>query len=159
LSLPIPPIPFRQRFFEDYPVGEAAEFGEYTVTEQELVDFARRYDPQPFHIDAAAAAESIYGGLIGSGWMTASIAMRMMVDHYISPLSSMGSPGIDELRWIRPVRPGDRLRMRVTVMASRPSQSKPDRGMVQCRQEVLNQDGVTVMSLEGWGMYRRRAAD
>lgn len=159
MSLPIPPIPFRQRFFEDYPVGEAAEFGEYTVTEQELVDFARRYDPQPFHVDAAAAAESIYGGLIGSGWMTASIAMRMMVDHYISPLSSMGSPGIDALRWIKPVRPGDRLRMRVTVMDSRPSQSKPDRGMVQCRQEVLNQDDVTVMSLEGWGMYRRRAAD
>ena len=156
MSLPASPVPFRQRFFEDYPVGEAAEFGDYPVSEEELLDFARRYDPQPFHVDAEAAGESIYGGLIGSGWMTASIAMRMMVDHYISPLASMGSPGIDELRWIKPVRPGDRLRMRVTVMASRPSQSKPDRGMVQFLQEVLNQNAETVMSLKGWGMYRRR---
>lgn len=152
-----PAVPFTQRFFEDYPVGETASFGEYTITEEEVLTFAGRYDPQPFHLDAAAARDSIYGGLIASGWMTASVAMRMMVDHYISPLASMGSPGIDELRWIKPVRPGDRLRMRVTVMDARRSQSRPDRGMVQFLQEVQNQNDETVMTLKGWGMYRVRA--
>ncbi len=150
------PVPFEQRWFEDYRVGEIAEFGDHLVTEAEILEFAKRYDPQPFHIDPQAARQSIYGGLIASGWMTASCAMRMLVDHYISPIASMGSPGVDELRWLAPVRPGDRLRMRVTVMASRPSQSKPDRGMVQFLQEVLNQNAETVMSLKGWGMYRRR---
>jgi acyl dehydratase len=138
-------------------VGETASFGEYAITEEEVLTFADRYDPQPFHLDAAAARDSIYGGLIASGWMTASVAMRMMVDHYISPLASMGSPGIDELRWIKPVRPGDRLRMRVTVMDARRSQSRPDRGMVQFLQEVQNQNDETVMTLKGWGMYRVRA--
>ena len=152
-----PAVPFTQRFFEDYPVGETASFGEYAITEEEVLTFADRYDPQPFHLDAAAARDSIYGGLIASGWMTASVAMRMMVDHYISPLASMGSPGIDELRWIKPVRPGDRLRMRVTVMDARRSQSRPDRGMVQFLQEVQNQNDETVMTLKGWGMYRVRA--
>ncbi len=152
-----PAVPFTQRFFEDYPVGETASFGEYAITEEEVLTFAGRYDPQPFHLDAAAARDSIYGGLIASGWMTASVAMRMMVDHYISPLASMGSPGIDELRWIKPVRPGDRLRMRVTVMDARRSQSRPDRGMVQFLQEVQNQNDETVMTLKGWGMYRVRA--
>ncbi|HYF58481.1 MAG TPA: MaoC family dehydratase [Burkholderiaceae bacterium] len=150
------PVPFSQRWFDDYPVGETVEFGDYPITESEVVEFASRYDPQPFHLDAEAARESIYGGLIASGWMTASCAMRMLVDHYISPLASMGSPGIDQLRWLKPVRPGDRLRMRVTVKDSRRSQSKPDRGMVRFVQEVLNQDGVVVMTLEGWGMYRVR---
>ena len=97
------PVPIAERYFEDYPVGEITEFGDYPVSEQEVVEFATRYDPQPFHIDAEAARDTIYGGLIASGWMTASCAMRMMVDHYISPLASMGSPGIDELRWIAPV--------------------------------------------------------
>ncbi len=138
-------------------MGETASFGEYAITEEEVLTFADRYDPQPFHLDAAAARDSIYGGLIASGWMTASVAMRMMVDHYISPLASMGSPGIDELRWIKPVRPGDRLRMRVTVMDARRSQSRPDRGMVQFLQEVQNQNDETVMTLKGWGMYRVRA--
>lgn len=155
---PVPPtVPFTQRYFEDYPVGEIASFGEHAITEEEVLSFARRYDPQPFHIDGAAAQDSIYGGLIASGWMTASVAMRMMVDHYISPLASMGSPGIDELRWIKPVRPGDRLRMRVTVMDTRRSQSRPDRGMVQFLQEVQNQNDETVMTLKAWGMYRVRA--
>ncbi|MEY4862904.1 MAG: hypothetical protein RLZ51_999 [Pseudomonadota bacterium] len=151
-----PPLPWRERWFEDYPVGETARFGDTLVTEAEVLDFARRFDPQPFHLDAQAAGESIYGGIIASGWHTASMAMRMMVDHYISVKASMGSPGIDELRWLKPVRPGDRLRMQVTVLDSRPSQSKPDRGMVQFLQTVVNQEGETVMTLKGWGMYRRR---
>ncbi len=141
------PVPFEQRWFEDYRVGEVAEFGDHL-----------RYDPQPFHVDADAAKASIYGGLIASGWMTASCAMRMLVDHYISPIASMGSPGIDELRWLAPVRPGDRLRMRVTVLESRPSSSKPDRGMTRFLWELSRQDGTRVMSMSGWGMYRRRPA-
>ena len=126
------------------------------VTEEEILAFARRYDPQPFHVDAKAAGDSIYGGLIASGWMTASLAMRMMVDHYISVPASMGSPGMDELRWLQPVRPGDRLHMQVTVLEARPSQSKPDRGAILFLWEVLNQNAQTVMTLKGWGLYRRR---
>jgi len=152
------PVPYKKRYFEDYPIGEITEFGDYPVTEQEIVDFAKRYDPQPFHTDPAAARDSNFGGLIASGWMTASAAMRMMVDHYISPLSSMGSPGVDELRWLRPVRPGDRLRMRVTVVESRRSQSKPDRGMLRFAWEMVNQDNTQVMTMNGWGMYKARDA-
>jgi acyl dehydratase len=152
-------VPHMQRWFDDYPVGEISEFGDYLVTEAEIVDFATRYDPQPFHVDAQAAKSSNFGGLIASGWMTASCAMRMLVDHYISPRASMGSPGIDELRWVQPVRPGDRLRMRTTVLESRRSQSKPDRGMIRFHWDVLRQDGVTVMTMTGWGMYRTRPAD
>jgi acyl dehydratase len=150
------PTPYRERYFEDYQTGEVAEFGEHAVSEAEVLEFARRYDPQPFHVDADAAAESIYGGLIASGWMSASIAMRLLVDHFISPQSSMGSPGIDELRWLKPVRPGNRLRLRVTILETRRSQSKPDRGMIQLLQEMLNQDNETVMTIRGWGMYRCR---
>lgn len=151
-------IPFKERYFEDYQAGECAEFGDYPVTEQEILEFARKYDPQPFHVDPEAGARTIYGGLISSGWMTGSIMMRLMVDHFISPLSSMGSPGIDELRWHRPVRPGDRLRMRVTILETRRSESKPDRGVIRARHEALNQNGETVMSYLGMGMYRCRGA-
>lgn len=151
-----PSLPYRDRWFEDYVVGETVRFGDLCVSEAEVLEFAQRYDPQPFHLDAQAAAASIYGGIIASGWHTASMAMRMMVDHYISVQASMGSPGIDELRWIHPVRPGDRLQMQVTVLDSRASRSKPDRGMVQFLQEVINQTDTTVMTLKGWGMYRRR---
>ena len=151
-----PHTPHRERWFEDYPVGESVEFGDHLVTEAEVLEFARRYDPQPFHVDPAAAAESIYGGIIASGWMTGSIAMRLVVDHFLSPRSSMGSPGMDELRWLQPVRPGDRLSVRVTVLESRLSQSKPDRGIILLLWEVLNQNRATVMSMKGWGMYRCR---
>jgi len=148
--------PLKQRFFEDYRVGEVFEFGDELVTEQEIVEFANRYDPQPFHVDPAAATNSSFGGLIASGWMTAGIMMRMLVEHFISREAGMGSPGIDELRWLRPVRPGDRLRTRVTILETRRSSSKPDRGMVLTLDEVLNQDGDVVMTLKGWGMYRAR---
>ena len=156
MSAPPSSVPFLERWFDDYPVGEVAEFGDHEVTAQEIVGFARRYDPQPFHVDERAARASIFGGLIASGWMTASCAMRMLVDHYVSPRSSMGSPGIDELRWLQPVRPGDRLRMRVTVLEARPSRSKPDRGMLRFRWEVLRHDGEAVMTMSGWGLYARR---
>lgn len=149
-------VPPKERFFEDFRPGEVLEFGDYLVTEEEIVEFAKRYDPQPFHIDRKAAEESIYGGLIASGWMTGSIVMRLLVDHFISPLSSMGSPGVDEIRWTRPVRPGDRLKLRVTVVETRRSQSKPDRGIVQVQEEAINQDGETVMSIRGMGLYKCR---
>ena len=155
-AAPTPPIPFAERYFEDYPVGEVAEFGDYPVSEQEVVEFATRYDPQPFHIDAEAARGTIYGGLIASGWMTASCAMRMMVDHYISPLASMGSPGIDELRWLAPVRPGDTLHTEVEVVALRASSSKPDRGVVHLKFRGINQRGEAVLSYIGINMLLRR---
>src|SRR5438552_14010053 len=121
-------VPLKQRWFEDYTVGEVFEFGDHLVTAEEIVDFARRYDPQPFHIDPVAAAQSSFGGLVASGWMSGAVLMRMMCDHFIPPSSAMGSPGVDELRWLRPVRPGDRLKARVRVLQTRRSQSKPDRG-------------------------------
>jgi acyl dehydratase len=151
-------VPYRQRYFEDYPVGEVARFGDHLVTADEIVEFARRYDPQAFHVDAEAARATVFGGLIASGWMTASCAMRLLVDHFISPIASMGSPGIDELRWLQPVRPGDRLSMRVTTLESRRSQSRPDRGLLRFRWEVLRGDGTMVMTMTGWGMYRARTA-
>lgn len=149
--------PHKERYFEDYQVGEVVEFGDHLVTTEEIVEFARRYDPQSFHVDEAAAAQSNYGGLIASGWMTASAMMRMLVDHFISRVASMGSPGVDELRWLRPVRPGDRLRVRVTVLEVRRSQTKPDRGAVLSLDEVVNQDDEVVMSVKGWGLYRTRS--
>lgn len=150
-------VPPTERYFEDYTAGEVLEFGDCPVTEDEIVEFASHYDPQPFHVDADAARSSVYGGLIASGWMTAALTMRMLVEHYISHVASMGSPGIDELRWVRPVRPGDRLKVRCTVLETRRSQTKPDRGAVQAFQEVLNLDGEVVMTLKGWGLYRCRS--
>lgn len=149
--------PYTERYFEDYQVGEVIEFGDHLVTREEIVGFAQRYDPQPFHVDEAAAAQSHFGGLIASGWLTAGIMMRMLVDHFISRVASMGSPGVDELRWLRPVRPGDRLRVRVTVLEVRRSQTKPDRGAILSLDEVVNQDDEVVMSVKGWGLYRARS--
>lgn len=136
------------RWFEDYPPGLVLEFGSTTLDESELVDFARRYDPQPFHVDADAAAQSGYGGLIASGWHTGSLMMRLLVEHFLSPESGLGSPGIDELRWLAPVRPGDRLSVRVTILEARRSQSKPDRGLIRTRIEVLNQRREVVMAMK-----------
>ena len=149
-------IALRERWFEDYAVGEVFEFGDRLVTEAEIVDFAGRYDPQAFHTDAEAAAQSSFGGLVASGWMTAALLMREMCDHFIPPRSAMGSPGVDELRWLRPVRPGDRLRVRVTIVDVRVSQSKADRGVITLGQQVINQAGEVVMSLSGRAILRRR---
>lgn len=149
-------VPSKERWFEDYQAGEVFEFGDHQVTQDEIIEYARRYDPQPFHVDPVAARDSLYGDVIASGWMTAGVAMRMMCDHFIPPASGLGSPGVDHLRWILPVRPGDRLRLRATVLAVQRSRSKPDRGVVTVRQELLNQDGAVVMSLEGKSMHRVR---
>jgi acyl dehydratase len=150
------PVPVKERYFEDYRKGEVFEGGDYAITREEIVDFASRYDPQPFHLDEAAATASIYGGLIASGWMTCSVMMRILVDEFISPLSSMGSPGVDEVRWLKPVRPGDRLRARIEVLDARRSTSRPDRGVVRFRYEGLRQDGEVVLSMRGMGMYKCR---
>jgi len=148
-----------QRFFEDYTPGLVLEGGDYAMTEAEILGFAQRYDPQPFHLDHAAARDSMFGELVASGWNTAAVAMRLMVEHFFGAGGSMGSPGIDELRWPRPVRVGDRLRLRVTVEQARPSKSKPDRGLVHFHTEVLNQAGEVVMDLRGMAFFRARNAD
>ena len=149
-------VPLKDRWFDDYSVGERFEFGSYTVTEEEIIDFARRYDPQPFHLDHEAAKASHFGGLVASGWMTTAVLMRLLCDHYIPRVSSMGSPGVDEVRWLEPVRPGDTLHVRTEVLECRPSRSKPDRGVLRGRHELVNQQGRVVATVLGMGMYRRR---
>jgi len=143
-------------YFEDYVPGSVHEFGPAVVDEAEIVEFARRYDPQPIHTDPQWARSGPFGGLIASGWHTAAIMMRLLVDQYLPPAASLGSPGIDELRWLRPVRPGDELRVRVTVIEARPSRSKPDRGLLRSRIEVLEAGGSAVMTLTALNMIRRR---
>ncbi len=137
-----------ERYFEDYPQGCSFEFGPVVVEEEEVIAFARKYDPQPFHIDHAAARGSIYGSLIASGWHTVSMMMRVLVDNYLSSTASLGSPGIDELRWNLPVRPGDRLFVNVSVIDARRSRSRHDRGIITSLIEVRNQDREKVMSLK-----------
>jgi acyl dehydratase len=151
-------VPPAERYFEDYHVGLVDEFGEIVVTEEEIVEFARHYDPQTMHADPEAAARGPMGGLIASGWHTASMMMRLFVEHYLSKVATLPSPGLDELRWLRPVRPGDRLRVRVTVTEAKRSRSKPDRGLVRSLVEVLNQDGDVVMSLRPMNLMRCRDA-
>ncbi|NMF87125.1 acyl dehydratase [Aromatoleum petrolei] len=152
-------VPWMERYFEDYTVGEVVEFGDYPVTEEEIVSFAKAYDPQSFHTDPEAAKGSHFGGLVGSGWMTGAIVMRLYCDHFIPRNSAMGSPGIDKVRWLLPVRPGDRLRARATILAAARSRSKPNRGVVTILQEAVNQRGETVMSYEGKAMFKCREHD
>ena len=140
--------PIDQRYYEDYPEGAVFEGGPIQVDEAEVLAFARRYDPQPFHVDAAAAARSMYGGIIASGWHTAAMTMRVLVESYLSSVASLGSPGIDELRWVLPVRPGDTLLVRITVIEARRSRSKPDRGMVRTLIETRNQREEVVLSMK-----------
>ena len=150
------PVPIDKRYFEDYVPGSVFEYGTVTVNQADVIEFAQRCDPQPFHIDPAAAARGPFGGLIASGWHTASLVMRLVVDHYLSSVAGLGSPGVEELRWTRPVRPGDSLRVRVSVLDARRSRSKPDRGIVRSHIEVLNQAGDVVMSLKALNILRCR---
>lgn len=135
-------------YFEDYVVGATRKCGPIKVREDEILDFARRFDPQPFHTDPELAKSSIYGGLIASGWHTSALMMRLLVDNYLSPFASLGSPGVDELRWRLPVRPGDELSLRVAVEQAKRSESRPDRGVVHSFVEVLNQNGAVVMTMK-----------
>lgn len=142
--------------WEDLYAGKVIELGPYLLSREEILEFARRYDPQPFHVDETAARQSIYGGLIASGWHTCAVVMRMLYDGLLQHSASLGSPGVDSIRWLRPVRPGDTLRTRMTILATRPSGSKPDRGVINSKWEVFNQNDELVMTMEGMGMYRRR---
>ena len=148
--------PHDDRYFEDYIAGEAYTYGSVTLDEACIVAFARQYDPQPFHIDPVAAEDSIYGGLIASGWQTVAETMRILVDHVISPASSLGSPGCDELRWLKPVRPGDSLSVRFEIDSGRRSRSNPDRGLVSSRLAVLNQRDDVVMTMRTTLLVRVR---
>ena len=148
--------PIDDRYFEDYVEGEVYRFGSIAVTADEIVDFARRYDPQNFHTDPEAARRSPFGGLIASGWHTAGLMMRLFADHYLTHVGSLASPGLDELRWLKPVRPGDTLSIRVTVLKAAASKSKPDRGVVTSGIEVLNQADEVVMTLKAVNFIGRR---
>jgi len=149
-------VPIEDRYFQDYQAGAIYEYGYATVAEEEILAFAQRFDPQPFHADPQLASDGPFGGLIASGWHTAGIFMRMFADHYLSRGASLGSPGVDELRWATPVRPGDTLRLRTKIIETRQSRSKPDRGLVHTRAELLNQDDRTVLSLTAINILRLR---
>ena len=141
-------VPVENRYFEDYIAGSVHEFGSIPVEEKEVIAFARRFDPQTFHTDPEAAKKTAFGGLIASGWHTASLMMRLFADNYLSKVASLGSPGVDELYWLKPVRPGDELSIRVSVLGTKRSRSRPDRGVVRSFIEVLNQDREVVMSVK-----------
>jgi acyl dehydratase len=152
--------PADDRYFEDYIEGEVHSFGDILVDADEIISFGRRFDPQSFHTDPVKAKQSAFGGLIASGWHTAGLMMRLYFEHYLTHVASFGSPGLDELRWLKPVRPGDRLSLRVTVLKATPSRSKPDRGAVTAGVEVLNQANEVVMTLKVVNIIgRRRAAE
>jgi acyl dehydratase len=151
---PKPPPPLL--YWEDFPVGQHREFGQHLVTREAIIAFAQQFDPQPFHLDEAAARESLFGGLCASGWHTCAMAMRMMCDDYLLASSSLGSPGIDNLRWLKPVFAGDELRMHLHILQARPMASKPQVGLVLSRWELHNQDDAPVMTMQGWGMFGRR---
>jgi acyl dehydratase len=144
------------RYFEDYVTGSVHEFGSIAVDEQEVIDFGKRFVPLSYHTDKEAAKNSIYGGLIASGWHTAALMMRLYSDNYLSKVANLGSPGVDELRWDKPVFPGDQLSIRVTVLEARRSASKPDRGILRSFIEVLNQKREVVMSLKSVNFVRAR---
>ena len=145
--------PVEKRYFEDYVSGSVHEFGSIAVEQNEVIAFAQRFDPQVFHTDPELAKSTIFGGLIASGWHTSGLMMRLFADHYLSKVASLGSPGIDELRWHIPVRPGDELSVRVTVLDTKRSNSKPDRGIVHSYIEVLNQDREVVMSMKAVNLF------
>ena len=143
--------------FDDFEAGRVYELGSKVVTEDEIVAFARQFDPQPFHLDPEAAKDSVFGGLIASGWHTGAMWMRLYVDSLLGDASGQGSSGIEELRWLAPVRPGDTLSGRLTVLEVTASESHPDRVSVRIRGEMVNQDGVTVMSMVSRGRFARRS--
>jgi acyl dehydratase len=144
------------RYFDDYVPGATHDCGSVAVSEAEIISFAKQFDPQPFHVDPETAARGPFGGLIASGWHTAVLVMRQLVDHYLSEEASLGSPGLDEMRWPYPVRPGDTLRVRATVLEARRSLSKPDRGIIKTVIEAVNQDGRTVIRATAINFLRVR---
>ena len=146
-----------ERTFDDFKPGQVYELGSKVVSEDEIVAFARQFDPQPFHLDPEAAKDSVFGGLIASGWHTGAMWMRLYVDSLLGGVSGQGSSGIEELRWLAPVRPGDTLSGRLTILEATASERHPDRGTIRIRGEMVNQDGVTVMSMVSRGRFARRS--
>jgi len=145
------------RYLEDFSEGQVFELGEETIRAQEIIDFARRYDAQPFHVDPEAAKKSVYGGLIASGWHTGSLFMGMLVRGLIHDVASMGSGGLDELRWLKPVRPNDVLRGKLSVLGVRPSTKHPNRGSLTCLGELFNQKAERVFFVRWSAIIARRA--
>ncbi len=152
------PSPPDNRYFEDYVKGSVFEYGPIAVEEEEVIAFATRFDPQSIHTDPSAAARGPFKGLIASGWHTIGLLMRLLVDHYLSAVASFASPGVDEVRWLRPVRPGSLLRLRVSVVDTRLSRSKPDRGMVHSLIEGIDQEGEVVVSFKAMNLIGTREA-
>lgn len=146
------------RYWEDYELGAVYDIGSKTMTKAEMIDFASKFDPQPFHLDEEAGRKSIFGGLSASGWHTSSEVMRLLVDNYISRETSMGSPGVDELRWLKPVLAGDTISAKVRILDKKPSRSRPEMGSIFNQYEVYNQRGELVMTMKGIGLMRRRPA-
>ena len=146
----------KQWYFDDFVPGQEIELGSRSVTEEEIIAFATQFDPQPFHIDKEAAAQSIYGGVIASGWHTCAMMMRIVLDGMGCEEASMGSPGLDGVRWLQPVRAGDTLQVRYVTKEVKPSTSKPDRGVVKSTWVATNQKGEPVCTIDGMAMFRRR---
>ena len=145
-----------QYYWEDIVVGEVRDIGTITPTREEIITFASQFDPQPFHLDEEAAKSSVFGGLCASGWHTCAMAMRLMVTNFLQYSASLGSPGLENIKWLKPVFPGDTLRLQTTCLQSRPMGKRPDVGLVLNRWEMFNQHGQQVLQLEGWSMFRRR---
>lgn len=143
-------------YWEDLQPGSVRDLGSVTVTEQAIIAFASQFDPQPFHLSEAGGINSIFGGLCASGWHTCSMAMRLMVDNFLCRASSLGSPGLEGIKWLKPVYPGDTLSLRHTIMESRPLRKRNDVGLVLTVWEMFNQDGDKVLRMEGYGMFGRR---
>ena len=142
--------------WEDFAAGQVRDLGSITPTREEIIAFASQFDPQPFHLDEEAAKASVFGGLCASGWHTCSLAMRLMVTNFLHQTTSLGSPGLDGVKWPRPVFPGDTLRLQHTVLETKPMSKRPDVGMVHTVWEMFNQNGDKVLHLDGWNMFRRR---
>jgi acyl dehydratase len=143
-------------YWEDLAPGSVRELGSVTVSAEEIKEFAEQFDPQPFHLDEAAGRRSIYGNLCASGWHTCALAMKLTVENFLAESSSMGSPGLENLRWLKPVYPGDTLQLQHTILESRPLRTRKDTGLVRSSWQMSNQNGETVLQMEGYGMFRRR---
>ena len=143
-------------YWEDFSVGKVRDLGHITPTREEIIAFASQFDPQPFHLDDEGGKASMFGGLCASGWHTCSMAMRLMVTNFLHETASLGSPGLENIKWTKPVYPNDTLRLQTTVLETKPMARRPDVGMTRNLWEMFNQHGDKVLQMEGWGMFRRR---
>jgi acyl dehydratase len=143
-------------YWEDLQPGSTRELGSVTVNADEIKEFASQFDPQPFHVDELAGRRSIFGNLCASGWHTCALAMKLTVENFLNESSSMGSPGLENLRWLKPVYPGDTLTLKHSIVESRPLRKRRDTGLVRAVWEMFNQNGDKVMQMEGYGMFGRR---